>query len=342
MTKVLVTGGAGYIGSHTALALLESGFVPIVLDNLSQGHRSPLDALGVEVIEGDICDLPLLDRLFRANAFEAVMHFAAYAYVGESVEAPAKYYRNNVGGTLNLLEAMIAANVLRIVFSSSCATYGIPNRLPIAESTPQHPVNPYGRSKLMVEQILRDFDCAYGLRSIAFRYFNAAGADPVGRLGESHEPETHLIPRALLAALRHEGSVPIFGLDHDTADGTGIRDYVHVCDLASAHVAGLTRLIAGCESDVFNLGNGQGFSVLEVLESVRRVTGREVPTMQQPRRAGDPPALFADAQKARTVLGWHPRYAELDTIIGHAWQWQWRRRGVRRSISPQLPSNAAD
>jgi len=287
MKSILVTGGAGYIGSHATLALLEAGFVPVVLDNLSQGHRAPIDALGVELIVGDIADRGLLEIMFRDYRFDAVMHFAAHAYVGESVETPAKYYRNNVGGTLNLLEAMIAADVRRFVFSSSCTIYGIPHALPIAESAPKQPINAYGRTKWMVEQILQDFDHAYGLRSIAFRYFNAAGADPAGRVGEDHQPETHLIPKALLAVAGNEATLPIFGLDHDTRDGTCIRDYVHVSDLADAHIAGLTRLIDGCGTDAFNLGTERGFSVLDVLESVRRVTGREVPVTHEARRAGD-------------------------------------------------------
>lgn len=335
MKSILVVGGAGYIGSHTSIALQRAGFRPVVLDNFSQGHGSLLEPFGIEVVNGDICDSHALSVCFEAHEIDAVLHFAAHAYVGESVEQPAKYYRNNVSGTIGLLDAMLTAGVRRLVFSSSCATYGIPDRLPLDESALQRPISPYGRSKLMVEQILKDFDVAYGMKSIALRYFNAAGADPEGRLGEDHEPETHLIPRALLSVLGLCGPIPVFGIDHATSDGSGVRDYVHVCDLAAAHVLALDRLLANGDSAEYNLGSGLGYSVLQVLESVRRVTGRTVPTVVMARRPGDPAALFANFAKAAIELKWMPRYTDLDTIVRHAWQWHLKRHGWQRDESIQ-------
>jgi len=324
---VLVTGGAGYIGSHAVLALKQAGYRVVVLDNLVYGHREFVEALQVEFVQGDIGDRPLLDDLFQRYSIDAVMHFAAYAYVGESVTNPAKYYRNNVAGTLTLLEAMVAANVKKIVFSSTCASYGVPQTVPIPEEHPQVPINPYGMSKLMVEQMLQDFDVAYGLKSVRFRYFNAAGADPSGQLGEDHAPETHLIPLVLLTALGVRDSISVFGTDYPTPDGTCIRDYIHVSDLADAHVLGAQHLLEGNGSEVFNLGNGNGFSVKEVIEAAREVTGRPIRVVESDRRPGDPPALVGSAEKAHKILGWTPQYPEVKDMIRHAWTWHQVRHG---------------
>ncbi|WP_424097488.1 UDP-glucose 4-epimerase GalE [Moorena producens] len=326
---VLVTGGAGYIGSHAVLALLEAGYNVVVLDNLVYGHRDIVeDVLKVKLVVGDTNDRVLLDNLFSDYDISAVMHFAAYAYVGESVTDPAKYYRNNVTGTLTLLEAMVAASINKLVFSSTCATYGVPKTVPIPEDHPQNPINPYGASKLMVERILSDFYTAYDLKSVTFRYFNAAGADPEGRLGEDHTPETHLIPLVLLTALGKRESISIFGTDYPTADGTCIRDYIHVQDLASAHVLGLDYLLKGGDSEIFNLGNGNGFSVKEVIEAARLVTKQEIKAIECDRRPGDPPALVGSSDKARKLLGWYPQYCDINTILSHAWQWHQKRHGV--------------
>jgi UDP-glucose 4-epimerase len=325
---ILVTGGAGYIGSHTVLVLKQVGYEIIILDNLVYGHQDLVhEVLQVKLIVGDISDRTLLDQIFATHAIEAVIHFAAYAYVGESVSDPAKYYRNNMVGTLTLLEAMVAAKVNAIVFSSTCATYGIPDQVPIPESHPQHPINPYGASKLMVERMLADFDHAYGLKLVCLRYFNAAGADPEGRLGEDHTPETHLIPLVLQTALGVRASVSVFGKDYDTPDGTCVRDYIHVMDLASAHVLALEYLLQGGMSDVFNLGNGQGFSVQQVIETARLVTGKSIAVMECDRRLGDPPVLVGSGEKAKQVLGWQPQYSELETILIHAWKWHQTRHG---------------
>lgn len=325
---VLVTGGAGYIGSHTVLALQEAGYPVVVLDNLVYGHRELVEqVLQVDLIQGDVNDRPLLNQLFDQYPIRAVLHFAAYAYVGESVEAPAKYYRNNVAGTLTLLEAMVTARINTFVFSSTCATYGTPHQIPIPEEHGQAPINPYGHSKLMVEQILADFNRAYGLRSVRFRYFNAAGADPEGRLGEDHSPETHLIPLVLAAAMGQRDHITIYGTDYNTPDGTCIRDYIHVTDLAQAHVLGLEYLLASGETAVFNLGNGEGFSVREVIRAARHVTNLPIPVVEGYRRAGDPPILIGSAVKAKTVLGWQPQYPEIEVILDHAWQWHRHRHG---------------
>jgi UDP-glucose 4-epimerase len=325
---ILVTGGAGYIGSHAVLALKRAGYEVVILDNLVYGHKDLVEkVLQVELVVGDTSDRPLLDDLFARHEIAAVMHFSAYAYVGESVTDPAKYYRNNVYGTLTLLEAMEAASVKKFVFSSTCATYGVPSVVPIPEDLPQNPINPYGATKLMVERILSDFDVAYGLKSVRFRYFNAAGADPSGLLGEDHNPETHLIPLVLLTALGKRKSISIFGTDYPTNDGTCVRDYIHVSDLADAHVLGLEYLINGGDSNFFNLGNGSGFSVKEVIETARQVTGCDIPVEEKERRAGDPPALIGSAEKARTILGWNPQYSNLDDIISHAWKWHQFRHG---------------
>ena len=325
---ILVTGGAGYIGSHAVLALQQAGFSVIVLDNLVYGHRELVEnELKAELIVGDIGDRALLDRLFADRQIDAVMHFSAYAYVGESVTDPAKYYRNNVVATLTLLEAMVAANIKKFIFSSTCATYGIPKSVPIPEDHPQSPINPYGATKLMVERILADFGTAYGLKSVCFRYFNAAGADPGGRLGEDHNPETHLIPLVLLAALGKRESISIFGTNYPTPDGTCIRDYVHVADLANAHLLGLQYLLEGGDNQVFNLGNGNGFSVKEVIEAAKQVTGQEIKVVECDRRPGDPPALVGSSEKAKQLLGWQSQYADLHQILTHSWNWHQKRHG---------------
>lgn len=325
---ILVTGGAGYIGSHAVLALQHAGYQVVVLDNLVYGHRDIVEkVLKVELVVGDTNDRTLLDQLFSSREIAAVMHFAAYAYVGESVTDPDKYYRNNVIGTLTLLEAMLAASITKFVFSSTCATYGIPQTVPIPEDHPQHPINPYGATKLMVEQILADFDTAYGLKSVCFRYFNAAGASPDGLLGEDHQPETHLIPLVLMAALGKQASVSILGTDYPTPDGTCIRDYIHVTDLATAHVLGLEYLLQGGQSSRFNLGNGNGFSVKQVIDTARQVTGCEIQAIERDRRPGDPPVLVGSSDKAKQVLGWVPQYSDLSQIIQHAWQWHQKRHG---------------
>ncbi|MEJ5211030.1 MAG: UDP-glucose 4-epimerase GalE [Burkholderiales bacterium] len=320
--SVLVVGGAGYIGSHMVAELLARGCRVTTFDNLSTGHRDAV--LGGEFIQGDLADRAALDALFQSRRFDAVMHFASFIQVGESVREPAKYYANNVTNTLNLLDAMVAHGVGRFIFSSSAAVYGNPLAVPIAEDHPRQPINPYGRTKAMVEDILADYDRAYGLRSVCLRYFNAAGADPAGRLGERHEPETHLIPLVLRAAAGRLPHISVFGRDYDTPDGTCIRDYVHVADLAAAHWLALEYLLAGGGSTAFNLGNGAGFSVAEVIATAERVTGRAIPVQDAPRRPGDPPRLVADATRAREVLGWRPRHEALATLIAHAWQLECR------------------
>lgn len=325
-STILVTGGAGYIGSHAVLALQKAGYDVVILDNLSYGHPELVrDVLKVELIVGDTSDRALLDQLFASREIAAVMHFAAFIAVGESVAEPAKYYHNNVVGTLTLLEAMLAADIKKFVFSSTCAIYGMPKEIPMSENHPRDPLSPYATSKDMVERILADLDRAFGLKSVAFRYFNASGAEPNGLLGEDHNPETHLIPLALLTALEKRASLSIFGTDYPTPDGTAVRDYIHVCDLADAHVLGLKYLLDGGNSDVFNLGNGNGFSVREVIETAKQVTGREIPIQESPRRAGDAPILVGSAEKARTILGWNPQYADLTKIISHAWLWHQKR-----------------
>ena len=325
-STILVTGGAGYIGSHAVLALQQVGYEVIVLYNLVHGHREFAEkVLQVKLIVGDTNDRVLLDNLFATYPISAVMHFAAYIAVGESVTNPAEYYRNNVVGTLTLLEAMVAASIKSFVFSSTCALYGVPKTIPLVEDHPQDPISPYAASKQMVERLLADFDTAYGLKSVAFRYFNAAGAEPNGLLGEDHSPETHLIPLVLLAALGKRESVSIFGTDYPTKDGTCIRDYIHVMDLAQAHILGLEYLLKGGNSQAFNLGNGNGFSVREVIETAKLVTGTDIKTVERERRAGDPPVLVGSSDKARNTLGWNPQYADLKQIITHALAWHQKR-----------------
>jgi UDP-glucose-4-epimerase GalE len=325
MRKVLVTGGAGYVGSHAAKALSQAGYTPVVFDNLVYGHR---DAVRFgPLVEGDLLDRSALAEVFRDFQPEAVLHFAAYAYVGESVSDPGKYYRNNVLGSLNLLDAARENSVNRIVFSSTCATYGNPIETPITESHPQSPINPYGQSKLMVERMLRDYDFAYGIRSVALRYFNAAGADESGELGEDHSPETHLIPLVLDAAIGQRESITVHGRDYPTSDGTCVRDYVHVTDLADAHVRSLRYLEAGGASSAFNLSTGTGCSVEEVIQSARRVTGRDIHVVEGSRRIGDPPALVGDATQAQRELNWSPQYRDIDSIIASAWRWHQLRHG---------------
>lgn len=335
-STILVTGGAGYIGSHAVLTLQRAGYEVIVLDNLENGHREIVEnVLQAKLIVGDISDRPLLDRIFATYSIAAVMHFAAYIAVGESVTSPSKYYRNNVMGTLTLLEAMVAASIKQLVFSSTCALYGVPLSIPLTEDHPQNPISPYAASKQMIEQILADFDRAYNLKSVCFRYFNAAGADPNGLLGEDHFPETHLIPLVLLTALGQANSVSIFGTDYPTKDGTCIRDYIHVMDLADAHILGLEYLLKGGESQAFNLGNGNGFSVKEVIEAAYQVTGREIKTVELERRAGDPPVLVGSSEKARKILGWEPQYWELKQIIAHAFAWHQKCHGDLFQVSKE-------
>jgi UDP-glucose-4-epimerase GalE len=322
--SILIVGGAGYIGSHTAKFIAQSGEKPVVLDNLVYGHRAAVQ--WGPLVEGDLADAGLIARVLRDHAVTAVIHFAAYAYVGESVTDPRKYFRNNVCNTLNLLDAMVDAGVRDIVFSSTCATYGEPTAVPIAEDHPQQPVNPYGESKLFVERILHWYAGAYGLRFAALRYFNAAGADPEGQIGEEHDPETHLIPLAIDTALGRRPSLDIYGTDYPTPDGTAIRDYIHVVDLADAHLRALGALQTDKGNLRLNLGTGQGHSVRQVVAAVETATRRKVPTREIGRRAGDPPALVADARLAGRVLGWRPRYPELSTIVEHAVAWHQRPR----------------
>jgi UDP-glucose 4-epimerase len=320
--NILVVGGAGYIGSHMVKRLGQLGCRVTTLDNLSAGYRDAV--LCGELVQGDMADKALLNLVFAKGQFDAVMHFASFIQVGESVVQPAKYYANNVVNTLQLLDVMLAHGVKQFIFSSTAATFGEPQYVPIDEAHPQHPINPYGRSKLMVEQALADYDTAYGLKSVCLRYFNAAGADPEGQLGERHEPETHLVPLVLQAASGRRAHISVFGRDYDTPDGTCIRDYIHIVDLCEAHWLAVQHLAQGGASEAFNLGNGQGFSVQEVIDTARQVTGRAIAVQEGPRRAGDPARLVADATRARQVFGWQPQFADLATIIAHAWQWETR------------------
>jgi UDP-arabinose 4-epimerase len=319
MPKVLLTGGAGYVGSHTAKALAGAGFMPIVFDNCSKGHRSA--AKWGPLVVGDLADSSLLRDTIIKYDVRAIIHFAADAYVGESMTQPLKYFRNNIANTVGLLEAQNDLGVECIVFSSSCATYGTPTKMPISEDHVQRPVNPYGESKYVVERILHWCGRAYGLRWVALRYFNAAGADPAGEIGENHDPETHLIPLVVQTATGERPFVEILGIDYPTPDGTAVRDYIHVTDLADAHVRSLEYLRGGGESRAFNLGTGRGHSVREIISSVERVSGRPVTAHETPRRPGDPAILVADARAAREVLGWNPIHSDLEMIVRTAWHW---------------------
>ena len=320
MSAVLVTGGAGYIGSHAVKALRARGETVIVYDNFSQGHR-PATKNASAVVEGDIQDAAKLAAVLKTHKVDAVMHFAAWLSVGDSVKDPIGYYRNNVSGALSVAEAMVTAGVKHLVFSSTCAIFGTPETTPIHEDLPKRPINAYGETKLAIEYALPHFEIAYGIRTVALRYFNAAGADPDGELGEDHAPEIHVIPRALDTAMGR-GTFRIFGDDYPTPDGTCLRDYVHVSDLASAHLLAADALRSGAPSNAYNLGNGRPTSVRDVLESVERVTGKSVPHDVAPRRAGDPAALYASSERARRDLGWRPRYEDLDVIVETAWRWR--------------------
>lgn len=315
-----MVGGAGYIGAHMVKRLAEAGYTPVVLDDLSGGVR---EAVGERrLVVADLGDRGAVDALMQAFSFDAVMHFASFIQVGESVALPSKYYDNNVGNTVRLLDAMVRHGIDKFIFSSTAAIFGEPQYVPIDERHPKSPINPYGRSKWMVEQILTDFDHAYGLRSTCLRYFNAAGADPDAEMGECHVPETHLIPLILQVASGRRAAITIFGENYETADGTCIRDYIHVRDLCEAHLLALEALLDGGGSTQFNLGNGAGYSILEVIDSVERVTGSKIARESGGRRPGDPPVLVADSRLAKTQLHWRPQYADLDTIIRHAWQWE--------------------
>jgi UDP-arabinose 4-epimerase len=320
MTRtVLVTGGAGYIGSHTCKALAQAGYLPVTYDNLVYGHRWAVK--WGPFVRGDLADQQRLAQALSDYHVGAVIHFAAYAYVGESIRDPAKYFRNNVANTLSLLEAMHATEVRHMVFSSTCATYGVPLQVPINEDHPQIPVNPYGESKLFVEKALHWHGVAHGLRSVALRYFNAAGADPDTEIGEDHTPETHLIPLVIQTALGQRPHVDIYGTDYPTPDGTAVRDYIHVSDLAGAHVKALDYLLAENNSTALNLGTGRGYSVQEVISAVSAHAGRPVPARRSARRAGDPPALVADPARARQVLEWVPHHSTMEQIVATAWRW---------------------
>jgi UDP-arabinose 4-epimerase len=338
--QILITGGAGYIGSHTAKRLAQAGYEPVVLDSLRHGHRWAVR--WGPFVEMYLSDREGLAQVFQQYRIAAVIHFAAFAYVGESMRAPSEYFRNNVVNTLNLLDAMRAGGVNRIVFSSTCATYGEPQQVPIPEDHPQRPVNPYGESKLMVERLLEWYGQAYGLGWTALRYFNAAGADPDGELGEVHDPETHLIPRAIAAATGDLPALDLFGTDYETPDGTAVRDYIHVTDLADAHLKALLRLNQGGHSTAFNLGTGYSNSVREVISMVEQVGHQQVPVNESPRRAGDPPMLVANSERACRELDWTPRFSSLRQIIETAWQWQlFSRNRDGQELSAELEREAA-
>ncbi|HIP82344.1 MAG TPA: UDP-glucose 4-epimerase GalE [Desulfocapsa sulfexigens] len=319
MSEILVVGGAGYIGSHMCKYLHGKGLLPVVLDNLSLGHKESVK--WGPLYEGELDDPKVLAEIFKNHDIKAVMHFAAFCYVGESVTEPLKYYQNNIAATLGLLSSMLEHGVKKMIFSSSCATYGEPDRLPISEGQSQQPINPYGRTKLMMEQILDDLDAANGLNSVCLRYFNAAGADPEGELGEDHDPETHLIPLVLSAALGVLKKLTVFGKDYPTADGTCVRDYIHINDLAQAHHLALLHLLDGGKSKKYNLGNGSGYSILDVIQTASRVSGREIKYSFADRRAGDPAVLVGSAEKAIRELGWKPEFNSLETILQTAWDW---------------------
>lgn len=317
--NILVVGGAGYIGSHMCKYLFQKGYNPVVLDNLVYGHREAVK--WGPFIEGNMEDASLLSRIFKDYRIEAVMHFAAFAYVGESVTDPGKYYLNNVSASISLLESMRRHHISNFLFSSSCATYGEPLEIPITESHPQNPINPYGRTKLMVEQILMDYKLAYGINYTSLRYFNAAGADPDGEIGEDHNPETHIIPLVLQVALDQRDEINIFGDDYPTEDGTCIRDYIHVTDLAQAHLLALENMLNNKGGGIYNLGNGEGCSVKQVIETARKVTGKDIIASITGRRAGDPAVLIGSSARAVNSLGWKPQYGDIESIIETAWRW---------------------
>jgi UDP-glucose 4-epimerase len=325
--KILVTGGAGYIGSHTAKELLARGHEVVTLDNLSTGHRESVS--GGEFVEADLRDIEAVCRVFSEHPIDAVIHFAASCYVGESVKNPLKYYENNVVCGLNLLAAMVEKKIENIIFSSTCAVYGNPVKIPITEDNPQLPINPYGQTKSMFEDILASHERLHGIRFVALRYFNAAGCHPDGSIGENHDPETHLIPLVLDAALGLGPGLKIFGTDYPTQDGTCVRDYIHVCDLADAHILCLERLLDGGPGGAYNLGTGNGYSVKQVIETAEKVTGRPVPHANSSRRPGDPPELVAGAEKIKRELGWSPSHSSLEEILSTAWAWQKKLRGVK-------------
>jgi UDP-glucose 4-epimerase len=337
-SAILVTGGAGYVGAHACKALRRAGFTPVVLDNLSTGHKSFVR--WGPFVPGDVRDTDAVRQTVGAYQIEAVLHFAASAYVGESVADPQKYYENNVGGSLSLLRAMLEGGCRRLVFSSTCAIYGEPAEIPIGETTPHNPVNPYGASKAMVERILCDYQLAHEMKAIALRYFNASGADPECELGELRDPETHLISRAMMAIQGHIHDFAVFGTDYPTPDGTAIRDYIHVSDLAEAHVAAVRQLLAGKPDGAFNLGTGCGYSVKQVLDAIAAETGESLPILTAPRRPGDPPVLVADASLSRRGLGFTPRLSDLKTIVQTAWAWHRRahpRLGDAKSVDTNVP-----
>jgi len=317
---ILVTGGAGYVGSHTVAALVERGAEVIVIDNLEKGHKKAIWP-GAKFCEGDLRDAPFMDKLFTENQITAVIHFAAYSLVAESVQNPTKYYDNNVVGTLQLLKTMYNHSVKSIVFSSTAATYGEPETIPVTETAPERPVNPYGESKLAVERMLKWFDGAYDIKHVILRYFNVAGAHESAKIGEDHDPETHLIPMILQTALGKRDSLNLFGTDYPTPDGTCIRDYVHAMDLADAHILALEKLTKDGTSATYNLGSGSGFSNKEILEAAIKITGIDIPVNYAPRRAGDPPVLVASSDKIRRELGWNPTRTHIDNIISTAWAW---------------------
>ncbi|MGE5239730.1 MAG: UDP-glucose 4-epimerase GalE [Chloroflexota bacterium] len=321
-TPILVTGGAGYIGSHTCKALASAGFCPVTFDNLVAGNRWSVK--WGPLVHGDLSDRSSLEEVIYRYGIEAVIHFAAYAYVGESMQDPGKYFQNNVVNTVNLLEALKATAVRQIVFSSTCAVYGVPERIPISEDHATRPINPYGESKLFIERALSWYGSAHGFRSVSLRYFNAAGADPDGDIGESHDPETHLMPLVIQAALGKRPHLTVYGSDYPTPDGTAIRDYIHVTDLAEAHVQSLTCLLNGGESATLNLGTGTGHSVREVISAVERLSGKRFTVIETARRPGDPPVLIADATRSGEVLHWSPRFSSLESIVKTAWRWHER------------------
>lgn len=324
MREILVTGGAGYIGSHVVKMLAERGYRPVIIDSLENGFAEFVQ--GHDLIKGDIGDYNLLVDLFRKRKIECVMNFASYIAVGESMQLPLKYYTNNVAKTFELFRAMIDCEVKRFIFSSTAAVYGYPEQVPIVEDALLAPINPYGRTKLIIEQVLRDLDASSGMKFIALRYFNAAGADPSGEIGESHTPETHLVPLVLRSLLEDDYTITVFGTDYRTHDGTCIRDYIHVNDLADAHILALEALLLKGESAVYNLGNGRGFTVREVIEAVKRVTGKNPKVKEGPRRPGDPDVLVASSEKAMKALGWKPQFAELETIVETAWNWESKKK----------------